>query len=283
MGRCVKLIKLNHAAHLDFLLHRLNAKYAAPVTRRGYENHSASDSSSTGPLQVSTPTDIPPEPEVTKQSVDVAVVMADVLKDSKLKNSNKTDETQKSHTVVAVLNVGKNVTSLQEVENSGDLQMESDNSHHEEGDMKLSAAYATKYEIMNRSEISSVPKASLSSMDEKQLLSTTPISVVLSEESGQSLTEPTEAPNLGTGLLEEVGNMSSEDGRSENTSRGNASADEKAEKEETTETVMIITEIFTVNANGTKHNRNIDFQLKIVLLLLVMALWRYQTEFSLMK
>lgn len=257
MGRCVKLVQLNHAAQLDFLLKRLNAMYTAPVIRRGYEDHSASDSSSTGPLQVSIPIEIPPEPEeVTKESVEVAVVMADVLKDSKLKKINKTDETQKSQTIVAVLNVGKNGTSLEEMENSGNLEIESDDMHHEEGDIKLSASNATKYKIINKSENSSVSKASLSVMDEEQLLSTTPISVLLSENSGQSLTEPSKAPDSAMGLLEEVGNISSEDGRSGNTSRRNVSADEKARKEATTETVTIITEPFALNAAGTKHNRN---------------------------
>jgi hypothetical protein len=257
MGGCVKLVQLNHAAQLDFLLQRLNAMYAAPVIRRGYEDHSASDSSSTGPLQVSLPIDIPPEPEeVTKESVEDAVVMADVLKDSKIKNSNKTDETQKSQTIVAVLNVGKNGTSLEELENSGDLEVESDNLHHEEGDLKLPASNATKYEVINESEYSSVPKASHSTMEEKQVLSATSVSVLLSEESGQSLAEPTKAPDSAMGLLEEVGNVSSEDGRSGNTSRRNASADEKARKEATTETITVIREPSAGSATGTKHNRN---------------------------
>jgi hypothetical protein len=231
--------------------------YTAPVIRRGNEDHSASDSSSTGPLQVSLPIDIPPEPEeVTKESVEVAVVMADVLKDSKRKNSNKTDETQKSQTIVAVLNVGKNGTSLEEMENSGELEIESDNLHHEEGGLKLPASSAIKYEIINKSENSSVPKASLSAMDEEHLLSTTPISILLSEDSGQSLPEPIKAPDSAMGLLEEVGNISSEEGRSGNTSRRNVSADEKARDEATTETVKIITEPFAVSATGNKHNRN---------------------------
>lgn len=207
MGRCVKLVQLNHAAQLDFLLQRLNAMYATPVIHRGHEDHSASDSSSTGPLQVSIPIDIPPEPEeVTKESVEVAVVMADVLKDSRPKNSNKTDETQESQTIVAVLNVGKNGTSLED-------------------------------------------------MDEEQFLST-PTSVLLSEESDQTLTEPTVAPDSAMELLEEVGNMSPEDGGSRNTSRRNVSADEKARKEATTETVTIIAEPFVVSATDTKDNRN---------------------------
>jgi len=33
LGRCVKLVQLNHAAQLEFLLQRLNAMYAVPVTR----------------------------------------------------------------------------------------------------------------------------------------------------------------------------------------------------------------------------------------------------------
>jgi hypothetical protein len=281
MGGCVKLVQLNHAAQLEFLLQRLNPMYAAPVTHRGYEGYeedpSTSDSSSTEPLQMSIAVDIPPEPEeVTKESVDLTVVMADVFRDSNVENSNETDETQKSRTVVAVLNVGKNETPLEEMENSGDLEMESDNLHHEEGDLKLSASNATKYEVINESEYSSVSKASLSTMDEKQLLSTTSISVLLSEESHQSLAEPTKPPDSAMGLLEEVGNVSSEDGRSENTTRRNASADENAKKEATTETVKIITEPREVNAVGTKHNRNRDFQLKIVLSLLVI-IWRYQS------
>jgi hypothetical protein len=128
MGGCVKLVRLNHTAQLDFLLKRLNAMYGAPVTRSGYDNHSASDSSSARPLQVST-------------------------------------------------------------------LIQSDNLHHEEGDLKLSASNITKYEKTNKSENSSVPTAKLSATDEEQLLSATQISIPLSKESGQSLTEPTKAPN----------------------------------------------------------------------------------------
>ena len=116
MGRCVKLVQLNHAAQLDFLLQRLNAMYAAPVVQQEYEDLSASDSTSTGPLQVSLPIDNPPEPEEeTEESVEVAIVMADVLKSDQLKKNNKANETEKSQTVVAVLNVGKNETSLEEI------------------------------------------------------------------------------------------------------------------------------------------------------------------------
>jgi hypothetical protein len=231
--------------------------YAAPVIRRGYEDPSASDSSSTGPFQVSIPIEIPPEPEEeTKESVEVAVVMADVLKDSKPKNSNKTNETGKSQTIVAVLNVGKNGTSLEEIENSSDLEMESDNLHHEDGDLNLPASNATKYEIINKSENSSVPKSSLSVTDEEQLLSTTPMSVLLSEDSGQALPEPIKPPDSAMGLLEEVGNISYEDGRSGNTSRRNVSADEEVRKEAATETVPIITEPVVLSATGTKRTRN---------------------------
>jgi septal ring-binding cell division protein DamX len=159
------------------------------------------------------------------------------------------------------------------MENSGDLEMDSDNLHHEEGDLKLSASRTTKYNIINKSENSSVPKASLSEMDEKELLSTTPISVLLSEHSGQSLTEPIKAPDSAMRLVEDVGNMSTEDGRAKTISQRNASADKRARKEATTETVTIITEPFAVNAAGTKHSKNRDFQLKRVLLLLVI-IWR---------
>jgi hypothetical protein len=272
MGRCLKLVQLNHKTQLDFLLKTLNAKYAI----RGYEDHSVSDSSSAEPLQVSIPIDILPEPEeVTKELVEVDVVMADVLKDRKLKNSNETDETRKSQTVAAILNVGKNGTSIAEMKNSGDLEMEMDHFFHE-GDLELSASNATKYEIINKSESSSVPKASLSVMDEKQLLSTTPISVLLSEDSGQSLTEPIKATDSAVNLLEEVGNMRTEDGRSENASRRNVSAGEKVRIEATTETVTTITEPFAVNAAGAEHKRNTIFQLKIVLLLLG-TIWHYKS------
>jgi hypothetical protein len=246
MGRCVKLVKLNHTAQLDFLLHRLNTLYATPVIRRGYEDHSASDSSTTRPLHVSTPINIPPEPDgVPKESVEVA----------------------------------------EEMENSGDLGMESDSVHHEEGDLKLSASSATKYKIINKSKMSSVPKASLSEVDEKQLLSTTPISVLLSEDSGRSLRESIKATDAAVKLSVEVGNMSTEDGRSERSekrSRRDESASEKARKEATTESVTIIIEPFVVNVAGAKYNRNRDFLLEKVLFLLVI-IWRYKTEFSLMK
>jgi hypothetical protein len=101
IGRCVELKKLNHTAQLDFLLQRLNALYATPAIRHGYEDHSVSDSSTPRPLQISMPIDIPSEPgEVTKESVEVA----------------------------------------QEMENSGELKMESGSLHHEEGDLKLSSS-----------------------------------------------------------------------------------------------------------------------------------------------
>ncbi|PNF29978.1 hypothetical protein B7P43_G06963 [Cryptotermes secundus] len=218
-GQCIKVIKLNHETQLDFLLQRLNAKYATPVLRRGYEDHSASDSSSMGLLQRSIPFDIPPESEkLTKESADVAVVMTDVLKDNTHENSNKTNETQMSPTIVAVLNVGKNGTSLED-------------------------------------------------MDEEQFLLTTPTSVLLSEESGQTLTEQTKAPDSALGLIEDVGNMSSEDGRPGNAK--NPSADEKAGKEETTETVTKTIELSVGNAAVTKYNRNRD-RLTMLLLLLVL-------------
>jgi hypothetical protein len=261
---------------MDFLLQRLNAMYAAPVIRRGYEDPSAFHSSSTGSLQVSIPTDIPPKPEEeTKESVEGAVVAADVSKDIKLKNSNKTNETEKSQTIAAVLNVGKNVTSLEEIENYSDLEMESDNLQHEEGDLNLPASNATKYEIINKSENSSVPKASLSVTDEEQL-STTPMSVLLSEDSGQTLPESIKPLDSAMGLLEEVGSTSSEDGRSGNRSQRNVSVDEEARREASTETVQIIIEPVVISAAGTKHNRNNDFQLKTGLLLLAI-IWRYHS------
>jgi hypothetical protein len=256
MGRCVKLVQLNHAAQLNFLLQRLNAMYATPTNRRGYEDSSASDSSSTGPFQVSIPIDISPESEeVTEESVEVAVVMADVLEENKQKNNNKTDETQKSQTIVAVLNVGKNGTSLEEMDTSGDLEMESDKLHHEEGNLKLLASNATKYEIVKKNGSSSVPKESLSAVDEEQLLTTTPISVVVSEDSDEPLLEQMKAPDSAMELLEEVGSSSSENGRPANTSRRNVSDDEEARKEAATQTVPIIIEPVAVNVSATKHDR----------------------------
>lgn len=252
MGRCVKLVQLNHAAQLSFLLQRLNAMYAAPVNRRDHEDSSVSDSSSSGPLHVSIPIDIPPEPEeATKESIEVAVVMADLLQDSKLKNNNKTNDAQTSQTFVAVLNVGKNGSSLEEMDNSGDLEVESDNLHHEDVNPKLLTSNSTKYEIINKSEISSVSKASLSSMDEEQIVTTTPISVLVSEDNDESLLEPIMEPDSAMGLLKEVANTSAEDGRAGNTSRRNVSDEEEARKEATTGEVTII----TVKATGAEHNR----------------------------
>jgi hypothetical protein len=240
MGRCVKLVQLNHAAQLDFLLQRLNAMYAAPAVRRGSGGISTSDSSSTGPLQVSIPIEIPPEPEEeTKESVEVAVVMADVLKDNQLKNSNKKNETKKSQTIVAVWNVGKNGTSLDEIESSSDLEMESENLNFGKTDLKLITSDATKYKIVNKSENSTAPKTS--------------------DDSGQTLQETIKVPYSAMGLLEEVSNISSEDGRSGNTSRRNASADQEAKKEDTSESFPTATEavvVKVVNASGTKQIRN---------------------------
>jgi hypothetical protein len=256
MGRCVKLVQLNHAAQLDFLLQRLNAMYATPVNRRGYDDSSVSDSSSSGPLKVSLPVGVPPESEeVSKESIEVAVVMADVLKDTKVKNNNKTDETQTPQTIVAVLNVGKNRTSLEEMDNSGDFEAESDNLHHDVGNLKLLPSNATKYEIVNKSDISSVSKASFSALEEEQILSTTPISVTVSEDSDESLLEPIKEPDSAVGLLEEVGNTNSEDGRQGNTSRRNVSDDQERRRETATATFKIITEPVAVNATGVKNNR----------------------------
>jgi hypothetical protein len=60
------------------------------------------------------------------------------------------------------------------------------------------------------------------------------------------------------------------------------SADKKARKEATTETITIITEPFAIHAAGTKHSKNRDFYLKRLLLLLII-IQRYKTEFRLMK
>lgn len=252
MGRCVKLVQLNHAAQLDFLLQRLNAMYAAPVIRHDYGDLSTFDSTSTGPLQVSLPIDTPPEPEEeTEESVEVAIVMADVLKSDQLKKDNKTSGTEMSQTVVAVLNIGKNETSLEEIKNSGDLEIGSDNFHLQGKDSQLAAYNATKYEIIKRSEISTTPILSL--VDDEQLLSTSPTLTPLSEE---CILEPMKAPGTAMGLLEEVGNISSEDGRSGNTSRRNVSADQKAKKEITTEVASTTVEAVILSVTETVHDTN---------------------------
>jgi hypothetical protein len=236
MGRCVKLVQLNHAAQLDFLLQRLNAMYATPVIRRGSEDLS----SSMGPLQVTIPIEIPPEPEEeTKESVEVAVVMADVLKDNQLKNSDKKNETKKLDTIVAVLNVCKNETSLEEIESSSNLEMESEYHHFGETDLKLITSNATKYEVVNKSENSTAPKTS--------------------EDIVQTLPETIKAPFSAMELLEEVSNISSEDGRSGNTSRRNVSADQNAKKEVTAELFPTTTDVVVIkvaNVAGNRRNRN---------------------------
>jgi hypothetical protein len=256
MGRCVKLVQLNHAAQLDFLLQRLNAMYAAPVIRHDYEDLSTSDSTSTGPLQVSLPIDTPPalEPEEeTEESVEVAIVMADALRSDQLKKNNKTNETEKSQTAVAVLNVGKNETSLEEIRTSTDLEIASGNFHLQDEDLQLATSNATKYEIINKSENSTTPKASLSLVDDEQLLLTSPTSPPLSVDSRP---EPMKATNTAMGLLEEVGNISSEGGRLGSTSRRNVSVDQKAKKEATTEKAMTTTEEVIVNVTVAVHDKN---------------------------
>ena len=254
MGRCVKLVQLNHAAQLDFLLQRLNAMYAAPVVRHDYGDLSTSDSTSTGPLQVSLPIDTPPEPEEeTEESVEVAIVMADVLKSDQLKKDNITNGTEMSQTVVAVLNVGTNETSLEEIRTSSDLEIRSDNCRLQGKDSQLATSNATKYEIINRSENSTIPKANLSLVDDEQLLSTSPTLTPLSEDGRP---ETIKAPNTAMGLLEEVGNISSEDGRSGNTSRRNVSADQKSKKETTTEVTTTTVEAAILNVTQTMRNRS---------------------------
>lgn len=44
----------------------------------------------------------------------------------------------------------ESVEVAEEMENSGDLEMESDNLRHEEADLKLSASSTTKYKIINK-------------------------------------------------------------------------------------------------------------------------------------
>jgi len=252
MGRCVKLVQLNHAAQLDFLLQRLNAMYAAPVVRHDYGDLSASDSTSTGPLQVSLPIDTPPEAEEeTEESVEVAIVMADVLKSDELKKNNETNGTQMSQTLVALLNVGNNDTSLEEIRTSSDLEIGSDNFHLQGKDSQLATYNATKYEIIKRSESSTTPSVSL--VDDEQLLSTSPTLTPLSEECRP---EPMKASDTAMGLLDEVGNISSEDVRSGNTSRRNVSADQKAKKETTNEVATTTVESVILNVTETVQDRN---------------------------
>lgn len=226
MGRCVKLVQLNHEAQLDFLLQRLNAMYAAPPVRRGSgDDMSASDSSPSGPFQVPIPIDIPQEPEQeTEESVEVAVVMADVLKDNRLIDNNKRNETKESQSIVAVWNVGKNGTSLEEIESSSDLENESEDLHFGETDLKLITSNDTKYKIVNKSENSTDAKTS-------------------SKVINQTLEDTIKSPYSALGLLEEVSNVSSEDGRSGNTSRRNVSGNR-----DSAESIPITTEAFVITA-----------------------------------
>jgi hypothetical protein len=174
--QCVKLVQLNQTAQLEFLLQRLNAMYAVPVTRRGNEDLSTSDFSSTGPLGTTISTVIPPEPEEedlitrrgseeisifnssstgplgttistvippepedeTKESVEVAIVIADVFKGDKPRNNN--------------LNVGRNVSSVEEIESASDLEMESNNSHLEKTNLRPPAHNAGKCDPTSSSE-----------------------------------------------------------------------------------------------------------------------------------
>nr|CAD7268660.1 unnamed protein product [Timema shepardi] len=94
-GRCVKVLRVDQAAQLDFLLSRLNAMYA--------DNEPQKQTSSSGPLQVSIPIaetqGLPADDNAEGGSVEVAVVLADV--------TNVTA----SQTMVAVWNISGN-TSL---------------------------------------------------------------------------------------------------------------------------------------------------------------------------
>jgi hypothetical protein len=226
--------------------------YAAPVVQHDYGDLSASDSTSTGPLQVSLPIETPPEPEEeTEESVEVAIVMADVLKSDQIKKDNETNGAEKSENIVAVLNVGNNETSLEEIRTSSDLEIGSGNFHLQGKDSLLVAYNASKYEIINRSESSTTP--SLSLVDDEQLLSTQITLTPLSEECRP---EAIKAPDTAMGLLEEVGDISSEDGRSGITSRRNVSSDQKAKKETTTEVASTIVEAVIRNVTETVRDRN---------------------------
>ncbi|KAJ4443251.1 uncharacterized protein [Periplaneta americana] len=227
MGRCVKLVQLNHAAQLEFLLQRLNAMYASPVVRRGYEDLTTSDSQS-GPLHVSIPLEIPPEPEEeTKESVEVAVVMADVFKDG-IKNNNEKSEVDKPQTIVAVWNVGKNGSSLEEVENASDLDEQIDTQQSDKSN-------TTKYEIVNDRENGTTPKAKPAFVEDEELLSTAPTTILLPEGDVESFPEKVKTQGSAMDLLEEVSDISSEDGRTGNTSRRNASNTEHKRQTTTTE------------------------------------------------
>nr|CAD7411231.1 unnamed protein product [Timema cristinae] len=99
-GRCVKVLRVDQAAQLDFLLSRLNAMYADNEPQK---QTSSSSSSSSGPLQVSIPIvetqGSPVDDNAEGGSVEVAVVLADV--------TNVTA----TQTMVAVWNISGN-TSL---------------------------------------------------------------------------------------------------------------------------------------------------------------------------
>lgn len=62
LGRCVRIVRVDHAAHINFLLRQLNAAYALPTTKPPAENSQPEQQQSgpSGPLQVSLPiTNVP--------------------------------------------------------------------------------------------------------------------------------------------------------------------------------------------------------------------------------
>ncbi|PSN49183.1 hypothetical protein C0J52_10909 [Blattella germanica] len=226
MGRCVKLVQLNHAAQLNFLLQRLNAMYSTPPVEKPFDDLAPSDSNA-GPLHVTIPLDLPPEPEEDpKESVEVAVVMADMFQENQ-KNQNKPDS-EKTQTVVAVWNVGKNGTKLEEVETTSDLKMESsDITNTTSGD-------AVKYDVVNEnSTLVSKSASGNSTLDSKSVAgnSTIPPAASMGNNS-DTVKAPHTAMGLLEGLMEEVESVISGDGRLGNTSRRNVSSTMQASETE---------------------------------------------------
>ena len=226
MGRCVKLVQLNHPAQLNFLLQRLNAMYSTQDT-----NHGPEDSNS-GPLHFTLPLDIPePQQEETDESVEVAVVMADVLKDDKKKS-----EEDKAETIVAVWKTGKNGTELEEVETASDLEIEAAKIHIEKSNMTTAVSDNIKYDVVEDKSNFTLPDKRAPILDSENPQSDSPVTVSLENDSEDN-EEPSKAMESAVELLEEVSSVIEENSRTGNTNRRNVSLDVELNDSNSTEEV----------------------------------------------
>ncbi|XP_067006062.2 uncharacterized protein [Anabrus simplex] len=130
MGRCVKLVRVNQAAQLDFLLQRLNSMYAQPERAPGAPPASESNE----PLQVN----LPIEPATNKkrkeegpgkvqpvleEPMEVSVVMADVSK----RSSNNDSSEESKEPVITMWSVENNTLPKREGTMSEDTSTQSAN------------------------------------------------------------------------------------------------------------------------------------------------------------